>query len=83
MTPSQKQAIITLVEKPGKDNTLMKSSRPISLLNVDFKILSKIMANKTRQDKTMFILLLKMSIRIQIQSAKTKKQTITKGKQIK
>ena len=28
---------------------------------------------KTRQDKTMFILLLKMSIRIQIQSAKTKK----------
>ena len=46
LTPSKKQAIITLVEKPGKDNTLMKTWRPISLLNVDFKILSKIMANR-------------------------------------
>ena len=45
MTASQRQAIITLIEKPGKDNTLLKSWRPVSLLNVDLKNLSKIIAN--------------------------------------
>ena len=46
LTASQRQAVITLVQKPGKDISLIKSWRPISLLNVDVKILSKILANR-------------------------------------
>ena len=40
---SQKQAIITLFDK-NKDRTLLKNWRPISLLNVDYNILSKTLA---------------------------------------
>ena len=43
LTPSQKQAIISLLDK-GKDRTLLKNWRPISLLNVDSKIASKALA---------------------------------------
>ena len=46
LTVSQRQAIITLIEKPGKDNSMIKSWRPISLLNVDLKILSKILSRR-------------------------------------
>ena len=45
LTASHKQAI-TLIQKPGKDATLIKSWRPISLLNVDLKLLSKILAKR-------------------------------------
>ena len=38
---SQKQAVITLVEKRGKDTKQIKNWRPISLINVDTKIASK------------------------------------------
>ena len=41
MSPSQKQAIITLVEKKGKDRSYLENWRPISLINVDAKIASK------------------------------------------
>ena len=43
---SQKQAIITLVEKKGKDKRLIKNWRPISLINVDTKIISKVLASR-------------------------------------
>ena len=46
LTNSQKQATITLIEKPGKDNRVLKSWRPISLINVDTKIISKIIASR-------------------------------------
>ena len=38
---SQRQAIIKLIEKKDKDKRLIQNSRPISLINVDVKIISK------------------------------------------
>ena len=40
LTTSQRQAVITLVEKKGRDKRYIKNWRPISLLNVDAKIIS-------------------------------------------
>ena len=37
MSLSQKQAVITLIEKKGKDRSLLENWRPISLVNVDAK----------------------------------------------
>ena len=48
MSPSQKQAIITLLEKKGKDRSLLENWRPISLLNVDAKIMSKVIATRIK-----------------------------------
>lgn len=44
MSSSQKQAVITLIEKKGKDRTFLQNWRPISLVNVDAKIMSKVIA---------------------------------------
>ena len=38
MSPSQRQAVITLIEKKDQDRCDLKNWRPISLLNVDAKI---------------------------------------------
>ena len=43
---TQKQAIITLIEKKGKNKRLIKNWRPISLVNVDAKIISKVLAKR-------------------------------------
>ena len=46
---SQRQAVITLTEKSGRDKRLIKNWRPISLLNVDAKIISKILADQVKK----------------------------------
>ena len=46
LSNSQKQAVITLVEKRGKDKRQIKNWRPISLINVDAKIASKTLAKR-------------------------------------
>ena len=46
---SQRQAIITLIGKKDKDWTLLGNWRPISLLNMDAKVLSKALAFRIKK----------------------------------
>ena len=47
MSNSQKQAVINLIEKQEKDRMLIENWRPISLVTVDAKIISKVIASRS------------------------------------
>ena len=46
LTQTQRRGVITLLHKQGKDKTKIENYRPLSLLNVDYKILTKTISNK-------------------------------------
>ena len=49
MNITQKQGIITLIPKAKKDPLKLKNWRPISLLNFDYKLLTKCLASRLRK----------------------------------
>lgn len=48
LSPEQSCSVITLIPKPGKDPSLLKNYRPISLLNTDYKIGAKAVAARMK-----------------------------------
>ena len=48
-TPKFQEATITLIPKPDRDTTKKENYRLISLMNLDVKIIHKILANRIQQ----------------------------------
>ena len=47
--PTHRESLITLIPKSGRPSNSLKSWRPISLLNVDYKIISTAIANRFKK----------------------------------
>ena len=48
LSVSQKQSIITLIDKKDKDRHFIQNWRPISLLNFDYKLLTKALSARIK-----------------------------------
>ena len=48
LTKTQKQGVLCLIPKKGKDLTKLESWRPLSILNTDYKILAKVLAKRLK-----------------------------------
>ena len=48
LSTSQKQAVIKLIEKNYRNKRFLKNWRTISLLNVGFKLISKVLSNQIK-----------------------------------
>ena len=55
LVSSQRQTVIKLLEKKEKDKSLISNWRPISLLNLDYKIISKLFASRLKNILPNFI----------------------------
>ena len=49
LVTSQRQAVIKLLEKKNKDKRLISNWRTVALLNVDYKIISKVFASRLKK----------------------------------
>jgi hypothetical protein len=49
LSVDQRRALITLIPKANKDKRFLKHWRPISLLNVDYKIFAKLLASRLQK----------------------------------
>ena len=49
ISTSQRQAIIKLIEKKLRDKRFIKNWRPVSLLNIDSKIISEALSEKLKE----------------------------------
>ena len=49
LSTSQRQAIIKLIEKKDRDKRFIQNWRPISLLNVDLKVISQALSEKLKK----------------------------------
>uniref|UniRef100_A0A3B3DY82 Reverse transcriptase domain-containing protein n=1 Tax=Oryzias melastigma TaxID=30732 RepID=A0A3B3DY82_ORYME len=45
---TMKQGVITLIPKPNKDKSVIENLRPITLLNVDYKLFTHVLANRLK-----------------------------------
>ena len=55
IAPSQRRGIITLVPKEDSDLSSLANWRPITLLNVDYKIVSKVITKRLEKVLTLLI----------------------------
>ena len=54
LSTSQRQTVIKLIEKKDKDKKLIKNWRPISLFNIDTKLICKVLAERLKKSSSFF-----------------------------